>query len=243
VASHDLREPLRTVTSYLQLLKERYSSKMGSDADEFIEFAVDGSRRMKELIDSLLAYSRVETHQQNFTTIDFAKVLAEVSEQLKSSIDESGATIISEPLPQVRGDEQLLVQLFQNLFSNAIKYQAGRKPEIHISAERRGEAWQFAVRDNGIGIESQYLERIFVIFQRLHNRSQYPGTGIGLSICRKVIEHHGGRIWAESEKGTGTTFYFTIPMHEARSKVEGRLRTPAHTDPIDPFGPPASAPL
>lgn len=211
VASHDLQEPLRTVSSYLQLIETRYPDKLDQDGREFIAFAVDGASRMKDLIRDLLAYSRVESQPRKYEPLESQKSLDEARKLLEVSIQESEAAITSDPLPQVKADEQLMIQLFQNLISNAIKYRGDRKPEIHIGAARDKNMWQFSVCDNGIGIESKYLDRIFVIFQRLHTRSQYPGTGIGLAICKKAVEMHGGRIWAESEVGKGTTFYFTIP--------------------------------
>ncbi len=211
VASHDLQEPLRMVSLYLQLLETRYADKLDEDAHEFIGFAVDGAVRMKSLINDLLIYSRVETQPRDFTMVDCQKVLDEASKFLEVTISEAEASVTHDPLPQIKGDEQLILQLFQNLISNAIKYRSTRKPEVHIGAKRENGHWLFSVRDNGIGMETQYLERIFIIFQRLHDRSQYPGTGIGLAICKKAVELHGGRIWAESEVDKGTTFYFTIP--------------------------------
>ncbi|MBI1282440.1 MAG: hypothetical protein GC179_30215 [Anaerolineaceae bacterium] len=194
VASHDLQEPLRMVVSYLQLIEERYISQLDSGAHEFFAFATDGAKRMKSLIEALLAYSRVDTQLQNFTPVDFQKVLNDVRSVLSVAISESGAAITSDPLPNINANEAMIVQLFQNLLSNAIKYQKGTKPEIHISAEYQNNEWVFSVKDNGIGIEPHNLERIFVIFQRLHAQNEYPGTGIGLAISKKVVEHHGGRI-------------------------------------------------
>jgi len=211
VASHDLQEPLRMVVSYLQLIEDRYISQLDGTAHEFFAFATDGAKRMKNLIEALLAYSRVDTQLQNFTLVNFQKVLDDVRGVLSVAINESGATITSEPLPSINANEAMIIQLFQNLLSNGIKYQKGTKPEIHIGAARQNDEWVFSVKDNGIGIEPQNLERIFVIFQRLHAQNEYPGTGIGLAISKKVVEHHGGRIWVESTKGKGTVFYFSIP--------------------------------
>ncbi len=212
VASHDLQEPLRMVVSYLQLIDDRYISKMDHEAREFIGFAVDGAKRMKSLIEALLAYSRVETKDQLFTLLDIQKILDEVLKLMKVSIEEQNAVItLDEKLPQLQANEPMMIQLFQNLISNGMKYQQDSQPEVHIGATRKGAEWEFSVRDNGIGIAPKDLERIFVIFQRLHTGQQYPGTGIGLAVCKKVVEHHGGRIWAESTVGVGTTFYFTIP--------------------------------
>jgi light-regulated signal transduction histidine kinase (bacteriophytochrome) len=211
VASHDLQEPLRTVSMYLQLIEQRYPDKLDDDGREFIAFAVDGAAHMKDLIDALLMYSRVESRPRNFALIDTQAILDEVRRLMEVSIKESEAVLTNDPLPKIIADEQLMIQLFQNLISNAIKYRSERKPEIHIGVNHEDSQWVFCVRDNGIGIEPQYLERIFVIFQRLHDRSAYPGTGIGLAVAKRTVELHGGHIWAESEVGKGTTFYFTIP--------------------------------
>ncbi len=211
VASHDLQEPLRMVVSYLQLIEERYIGQLDSSAHEFFAFATDGAKRMRNLIEALLAYSRVDTQLQNFELVDFQKVIDDVLNLLSVAVTESGATITRDSLPKTNANEAMIVQLFQNLVSNGIKYQKGKKPIIHIGAVHKNDEWVFSVKDNGIGIEPQNLERIFVIFQRLHAQNEYPGTGIGLAISKKVVEHHGGRIWVESTVGEGTTFYFTIP--------------------------------
>ncbi len=211
VASHDLQEPLRMVTSYLQLLKRRYQGRLDSDADEFIAFAVDGATRMHHLINDLLAYSRVGTRGQPFEPTDCQVIFDQVVTNLKIAIEEGGATVTHDPLPRVMADGSQLAQLLQNLIGNAIKFRDHRPPHVHVSAERRDGGWQIAVRDNGIGIEPQYVERIFLIFQRLHTRAEYPGTGIGLAICKKIVERHAGRIWVESQPGQGATFYFTLP--------------------------------
>ncbi len=211
VASHDLQEPLRMITSYLQLLERRYKDKLDQDAHEFINYAVDGSTRMKALINDLLAYSRVKTGEQDFARFDTKAALEQAITNLQISIAETGAQITYDSLPNILGNEAQFVQLFQNLLSNAIKFHGEESPKIEVKAERSGTVWKFSLKDNGIGIEPQYVERIFIIFQRLHTKDRYPGTGIGLAICKKVVEHHGGRIWAESTPGTGTTFWFTIP--------------------------------
>jgi signal transduction histidine kinase len=211
VASHDLQEPLRSVISYLQLIEKRYADKLDESGHEFIAFAVEGGQRMKALITDLLAYSRVETESRVLTMVDCQKVYDEAYKFLEVAIKESQASITHDPLPKVRADERLLIQLFQNLIGNAIKYRSDRKPEIHVGVTLDSDKWLFSIRDNGIGIETAYIDRIFIIFQRLHNRTQYPGTGIGLAICKKAVEYHGGRIWVESEVGKGTTFYFTLP--------------------------------
>lgn len=212
VASHDLQEPLRMITSYLQLLERRYKTQLDADASEFIAYAVDGATRMKALINDLLAYSRVKTGEKNFKRFTMETALKQACNNLQVLITEQNAVITHDQLPEIFGDEAQFVQLFQNLLSNAIKFHNNQPPVVVIKSERVGHEWKLSVRDNGIGMEPQYLERIFVIFQRLHSKEQYPGTGIGLAICKKVVEHHGGRIWAESAPGVGTTFWFTIPV-------------------------------
>jgi len=223
VTSHDLQEPLRMVSSYTQLLARRYKDKLDDDANDFINFAVDGANRMQRLLNDLLTYSRVGTRGKPFEKTYCQVVIDQVLDNLRLAIEDSGAVITHDPLPTVMADEGQLDQLFQNLIGNAIKFHGDQPPRIHVSAKRlpplesgegRGGGWQFAVRDNGIGMEPQYFERIFVIFQRLHGKEEYPGTGIGLAICKRIVERHGGRIWVESEPGEGSTFYFTIPMIE-----------------------------
>lgn len=211
VASHDLQEPLRMVSSYTQLLAKRYRGHLDADADEFIAYAVDGATRMQKLIQDLLAYSRVSTGSQPFEPTPMGAVLSYAMDNLLSAIKESQAIITHDRLPTVRGDAKQLAQVFQNLLSNAIKFHGDQPPRIHISAQRKQDEWLFSVRDQGIGIDPQFAGRIFVIFQRLHTRTEYPGTGIGLAICKKIIERHGGRIWVESELGKGATFWFSIP--------------------------------
>jgi PAS domain S-box-containing protein len=212
VASHDLQEPLRMVTSYLQLLEKRYKYRLDPEADKFIGYAVDGAARMKSLITDLLAFSRAESRGLQYTRTDCNAVLARALGNLKPVVDETHAEISSQPLPTLRVDGGQLVQVFQNLVSNAIKFHSSAPPKIEIAAEEKDGKWLFIIKDNGIGIEPQYLDRIFVLFRRLHGLMEYPGTGIGLAICRKIVERHGGRIWAESEPGAGSTFYFTIPV-------------------------------
>ncbi|MBD3884076.1 GAF domain-containing protein [Phormidium tenue FACHB-886] len=211
IASHDLQEPLRMVTSYLQLLERRYKGKLDADADDFINFAVDGAIRMKTLITDLLLYSRVGTHGKAFEHIDSRLAVERALANLTLAIEESGATVLYDALPEVTADLSQLTQLFQNLISNAIKFRGEAPPIIQIAAQTHDQSWLFSVQDNGIGIEPQYAERIFVIFQRLHNRSEYPGTGIGLALCKKIVERHGGKIWIQSDPPQGTTFYFTLP--------------------------------
>ncbi len=211
VASHDLQEPLRMVTSYMQLLQRRYQGELNSNANEFIGFAVDGAMRMKVLINDLLAFSRVGTRGKPFEPVALEDVLKQVTEALQMVITENGANITHDPLPEVSGDETQLCQLFQNLISNGLKFRGDAPPEIHIGARREEDQWLFSVRDNGIGIDTEYFDRIFIIFQRLHGKQDYPGTGIGLAICKKIVQRHQGRIWVESQPGQGSTFYFTLP--------------------------------
>ncbi|MCE5267722.1 MAG: PAS domain S-box protein [Planctomycetaceae bacterium] len=210
VASHDLQEPLRVISGYVQLIDHKYKGRLDADGDQFLHYITDGATRMRQLITDLLDYSRVGTRGKALQPTDLKKVLGRVEADLKGVIDESGAAIKCRPLPTVLGDETQLARLFQNLIGNAIKFRNQRPPEIEISASRDGDHWTLAVRDNGIGIEPQYWERIFVIFQRLHTRQKYPGTGIGLAICKRIVERHGGTIWLDSQPGDGTTFYFTL---------------------------------
>lgn len=211
VASHDLQEPLRMVASYVQLLKKRYGGKLDADADEFIQFAVEGAQRMQGLIDDLLTYSRVGTRGKPFVPTDSAAALKTATDNLEVAISESRAVIRAGPLPTVTADATQLTQLFQNLLSNAIKYRRDKDPEIAVSARREAGAWLFAVADNGIGIDPAHFDRIFIIFQRLQARDETSGSGIGLALCKKIVERHGGRIWVESQPGKGSTFLFTIP--------------------------------
>lgn len=212
VASHDLQEPLRMISSYTQLLARRYKDRLDEDAREFIDYAVDGANRMQDLINDLLQYSRLGTRDIEFASIDSGKVLGLALADLRFAIEECGARVEHGTLPTVMGDERQLVQLFQNLIGNALKYRKkGQPPRVRVKARRGDGEWIFSVSDNGIGIEPQYAERIFVIFQRLHGRGEYAGTGIGLAICKRIVERHGGRIWMESEPGAGSKFWFTIP--------------------------------
>jgi PAS domain S-box-containing protein len=211
VASHDLQEPLRMVTSYTQLLAERYQDQLDDKAKKFIHYAVDGAVRMQLLINDLLIYSRVGTKGKPLEPTDSHAVLGEALNILRIFIDEAKAIITHDELPEVNADASQLVQLFQNLIGNAVKFRGEESPHVHVSARDQGQEWLFSVRDNGIGIDLQYADKVFVIFQRLHARDEYPGSGIGLAICKKIVERHGGRIWFESEPGKGTTFYFTFP--------------------------------
>ncbi len=217
VASHDLQEPLRTITSYVQLLGKRYKDKLDQDANDFINFAIDGSNRMRNLINSLLEYSRVNRIKP-FEHIDMNDLLKDVLQNLANSIKESNANIVADDLPTVYGDLVLIDQLFQNLIGNAIKYKGEKSPEIHVSWKRENGDYLFSIKDNGIGIPKEYSDKIFVIFQRLHGKDKYQGTGIGLAICKKIVERHGGKIWVESEPGKGSTFYFTIKANLKTTK-------------------------
>jgi PAS domain S-box-containing protein len=212
VVSHDLQEPLRMVSSYVQLLAKRYQDRLDSDANDFIAYAVDGATRMKKMITDLLAYSRVGRQGEEFAPIACEAVLNEARANLEAAIAESSAELSHGPLPTVRGNAHLLSHLFQNLIGNAIKFHSQEPPQVHVSAVQKKKEWEFSVRDNGIGLDPQYADRIFMVFQRLHRRDEYPGTGIGLAISRKIVEHRGGRIWVESEPGKGATFRFTIPV-------------------------------
>lgn len=211
VASHDLQEPLRMVTGYVQLLNKRYKGKLDSDADEFIAFALDGATRMQSLISDLLALSRVGTRGAELVPTDLNVVLSHALADLKMALDDAQATVTHDALPTVAGDGGQLEQVMLNLIGNAVKFRGAEPPRVHVGARRENGSWVLSVRDNGIGIESRYFERIFVIFQRLHGRDAYPGTGLGLAITKRIIERHGGRIWVESELGRSSTFWFTLP--------------------------------
>ena len=211
VASHDLQEPLRMVSSFTQLLAKRYQGKLDKDADEFIAYVVAGAKRMQALINDLLTYSRVDTRGKSFEPIDSEAAFDQAIANLRVAIKEGEAVITHDPLPPLIADDLQIVQLFQNLLGNAIKFHGKEPPRIHVSAKQEGNEWVFSFRDNGIGIAPEYFDRVFVIFQRLHGREEYPGTGTGLAICKKIVERHGGRIWVESAPSKGSTFYFTIP--------------------------------
>jgi signal transduction histidine kinase len=214
VASHDLQEPLRKVASFCQMLERRYSGQLDERADQYIHYAVDGARRMQDLINDLLAFSRVGRMSHQHEPVDLNEMLQRAEGNLAARVEETGATVESGELPTVLGDPGLLALVFQNLVGNALKFHGDDPPWVRVDAERDGDGWQISVADNGIGIEPEYAERIFVIFQRLHTRVSYEGTGIGLAMCRKIIEHHGGRIWLDTEARPGTTFRFTLPDTE-----------------------------
>jgi signal transduction histidine kinase len=215
VASHDLQEPLRMISSYVQLLERRYKDKLDEDADEFIAYAVDGAKRMQGLISDLLQLSRFGTRERSLGAVDCEVVLDQALANLQASIAECCAHVTHGPLPTVKADSMQLVQLFQNLIGNAVKFRGTETQNIHVSAEPKNGKWLFSVRDNGIGIDPEHSDRIFGIFQRLHGRGEYSGTGIGLAICKKIVEGHGGQIWVDSEPGKGATFFFTLPVGQA----------------------------
>lgn len=212
VASHDLQEPLRMVASFAQLLSRRYAGRLDSKADEYIEYVVDGAKRMQQLICDLLSLSRVGTRSGEFQEVVLDGVLSEVLLNLGPAIQEEGATVTHERLPSILGDRGQMAQLFQNLIGNSMKFHGPEPPRVHISAAEAGQGWTVSVSDNGIGIAAAHSNRVFQIFQRLHSRERYPGTGIGLAICQKIVERHGGRIWFDSVPGAGTTFRFTVPL-------------------------------
>ncbi|NEO69989.1 ATP-binding protein [Moorena sp. SIO3H5] len=223
VASHDLQEPLNQVANYVQLLEMRYNDRLDEDASEFITFAVEGVSLMQTLIDDVLAYSKVDLQGIEFKLTEVETALDHALANLRGRIRETGAVITHDPFPTVMADSTQLMQLFQNLIGNAIKFRSEQPPEIHVGAKRLEDSWLFSVQDNGIGIEPQFSDRIFVIFQRLHTRDEYPGTGMGLAICKKILECHRGKIWVESELGHGATFYFTIPVRgRERERRNGR---------------------
>ncbi len=214
VASHDLQEPLRVVGSYVQLLARRYAGQLDGRADRYVNRSLAGVERMRTLINDLLAYSRVGTRGLELVPTRTEAVVAEVLEGLAVTIRETAAEITWDPLPMVQADTTQVGQLFQNLLSNALKYRSEQAPRVHIGVERQDQRWQFAVRDNGIGIDPAYAKRIFLVFQRLHTRDEYPGTGIGLALCQKIVERHGGQLTVESQVGQGATFSFTLPAVE-----------------------------
>jgi light-regulated signal transduction histidine kinase (bacteriophytochrome) len=210
--SHDLQEPLRMVHSYVQLLRRQVAGRLGPECDEMLAFAVDGAERMRAMIASLLTYSRISRQGGDPVPTDMNPVVATAMEDLRLAIDESGAEISNGRLPVIQGDASQLVRLMENLIGNALKYRAtDRPPLIAISATPCGKEWRFAVKDNGIGIDSQHFNRIFGVFQRLHSPRDYPGTGVGLALCKRIVDNHGGKIWVESELGAGSTFLFTLP--------------------------------
>lgn len=236
VASHDLQEPLRMVASYTQLLARRYKDQLDKDANDFIDYAVDGAERMQQLLNDLLQFSRVGTRAKPFEPVDIEEIVDQALQNLERFIEENEAEIIIDSdLPRLSADETQLIQLFQNLVHNAIKFRGDARPQVRISAEEQENLWQFSVTDNGVGIPEQYQERIFVIFQRLHNRNRYKGSGIGLAICKKIVERHDGNIWTKSTPGLGTTFYFTIAKG-LESKEKDLEKVTPNQQPADTSG-------
>jgi light-regulated signal transduction histidine kinase (bacteriophytochrome) len=217
VASHDLQEPLRAIISFSQLLEEEYSEKIDRDGKDYLHFITDGAKKMNTLIKDLLRYSRVATYAKPLEWNDLNDILKDALFNLSESIKESGATITHDDLPILKVDKTQFIQLFQNFIVNAIKFRREIPPEIHIGVERINIGWLFSIRDNGIGIESQYFDRLYNIFFRLHTKEEYPGTGIGLPICKKIVQRYGGQVWVESELGKGSTFYFTISSQNLNS--------------------------
>ena len=227
ITSHDLQEPLRSIASYSQLIERRYKGQLDSDADEFIDFMVIGAKRMKSMIQGLLEYSRVGTRGEEFQEFNAEEALSYALLNLKSAIEECHVEVTHDSLPVIFGDESQITSVFQNLIGNAIKFKKPQfPPRIHISAKKEGNEYIFSVQDNGIGMEKQYTDRIFEVFKRLHTIDEYEGTGIGLSIVKRIIERHGGRIWVESEFGVGSTFYFTIPIIESGLMNEKKENKP-----------------
>jgi light-regulated signal transduction histidine kinase (bacteriophytochrome) len=222
VASHDLQSPLRSICGFVQLLKMEYASKLDEQADDWIRRTIQATAQMQDLIRGVLAYSRVDSRSRPFKAIPFLDVFSDAVALLESSIRDAGGQVTCGELPVVMGDRSQFVQLMQNLIGNGLKYHGDKSPHVHVSAERNEEEWTFSVQDNGIGIDPKYYERIFEIFKRLHDQKEYPGTGIGLAVCRRVVNRHGGRIWVESEAGQGSAFHFTIPEGTAKTNDQQR---------------------
>lgn len=218
VASHDLQEPLRAIVSFSQLLEDKYRDKIDKDGKEFIDFITDGAKKMNTLIKDLLTYSRITTHAKPSKLTDLKDIIEDAMFNLHEAIKESGAVITYDEMPVLKVDRTQFIQLFQNLISNAIKFRREEPPQIHIGAKNLNNEWIFTVKDNGIGIESKYFDKLFNIFYRLHTKEEYPGTGIGLPICKKIVQRYGGKIWVESEFGKGSTFYFTIVPKKMKNK-------------------------
>jgi light-regulated signal transduction histidine kinase (bacteriophytochrome) len=212
VANHDLQEPLRMISSYTQLLERKYSDKLDQDASDYIHYAVDGAIRMQKLLNDLLEYSRIKSQSEQNEPVDATTLLGQAVANLKQLLTENTALVTNDDLPVINADEAQMIRVFQNLIENAVKFQKKTElPQIHISCTKQDEMYRFSVADNGIGIDKQYHDKVFVVFQRLYSVKDYPGTGIGLSICKRIVDRHGGTIWFESVVNEGTTFYFTIP--------------------------------
>lgn len=218
VVSHDLKEPLHTIRGFAQFIEETYTEALDDQANEFLGYIVDGTRRMERLIEGLLDYSRVKFEDVEMDDVNCEDLVNNVVQDLQATIEKRNADITHDSLPKIRGHERLLMRLFQNLIDNGMKYSSEEKPKVHISAEQENGHWKFSVKDNGIGIDPRHSERIFVIFQRLHNRNEFSGDGLGLAICKKIVESHSGKIWVESADNQGSTFFFTIPNRKSVSK-------------------------
>jgi hypothetical protein len=212
VASHDLQEPLRKIASFCQALQARYHGRLDERADQYIDFAVDGAKRMQTLINDLLAFSRAGHSGREHELVDLSDALAAAQSALAGAMESAGASVLAGELPTIRGDRAQLTSLFQNLIANAVKFHGTEPPVVHIAASRQNGEWELSCLDNGIGIDPEYAERIFLIFQRLHSRDTYEGTGIGLALCRKIVEYHGGRIWLDNDYSGGACFRFTLPI-------------------------------
>lgn len=220
VASHDLQEPLRTISGFAQLLARRYQGSLDAKADQYIGFLTEGARRMQDLVRDLLAYSRIRSQRKAVDIVDCGDIVAVVLSSLEKAIEESKAELIVEPLPEVLSDKTLMTQLFLNLIANALKFHRDEPPRIQISATQKGDRWEFSIQDNGIGMEARHIDRIFTIFQRLHPRTEYEGTGMGLAICKKIVEQHDGELWVDSRPGVGSTFYWTMPILRSETPDE-----------------------
>jgi light-regulated signal transduction histidine kinase (bacteriophytochrome) len=213
VSSHDLKEPLRKIASYTQLLEQRFSERLDVEGKRYLSHVLNGVDRMQSLIHDLLVYSRTGKEEMRFEPVDMKRIVQQAVGDLETSMQENGAEVTMDDLPVIEAQPAQMHQLFQNLISNAIKFHGAVSPRVHVSARKEGEEWIFRIKDNGIGIDPKYQEQIFKIFQRLHSRNEYPGTGIGLAICKKIVERHGGRIWVESTPGDGSSFLFSVPVH------------------------------
>lgn len=228
VASHDLQEPLRAVAGFVTLIANKHRGTLDEESEGWITHAVEGSQRMRNLINDLLAYARVESRGKALESMDVGRAFEQAKRDLRVLIEENNAEVTSSELPKLEGDEGQLTQVFQNLIGNAIKFKGDKKPVVHVDATKQNDEWLFSIKDNGIGFEPEHVDRIFVIFQRLHGREEYKGTGIGLALCKKIVERHGGRIWAEAAKGAGSTFYFTIP--EKQGDNNGATKSDSDSD-------------
>ncbi|MBI1792493.1 MAG: hypothetical protein HYR60_33640 [Acidobacteria bacterium] len=217
VVSHDLQEPVRLIAGFVQLLERRYKGKLDATADEFIASAMEGVAQMQERIQGLLEYSRISTRGGEFQPVDCERLFQDVLASLRAGQEESAAVVTHDPLPTLSADARQLRVVFQQLLSNAVRYRSEDPPRVHLRAQADGAEWTFSIQDNGIGLDPQYAAQIFVIFRRLHTRSEYPGTGLGLALCKRIVERHGGRIWVESEPGKGAAFHFTLPERPART--------------------------